>query len=282
MYFAGIDIGSLTGKAVVTRWDDAGMPAEILGHHIILDKKNPLATSREVLDGVLEKTGVKEDELAYCIGTGYGRRKVPVANETISEISCHGTGAHFLVPSLRTIIDIGGQDCKVIRVDERGHLKNFIMNEKCAAGTGRYLEIMAKTLRLSLEELGPVSLQAKTPISLLSKCSIYAQADVLSYIGEGYKVPDLAGGVTRAMAERVIVLAEKIGIQEDVTVSGGVAKNIGVVTNMEKMLGVNFTPLPVDPQVVGALGAALIAQKVWKKKKRTPDAKTSAGTNPDE
>ncbi|MHA1733241.1 MAG: acyl-CoA dehydratase activase [Promethearchaeota archaeon] len=261
MYFVGIDIGSLTGKSVVTDGD-----GQILGSHVILDKKNPMATAREVLDGVLEKVGMEESQITYCVGTGYGRRKIPLADETISEITCHGTGAHFLVPSLRTIIDIGGQDCKVIRLDDRGNLQNFIMNEKCAAGTGRYLEIMAKTLKLSLEELGPVSLKAKTPVSLLSKCSIYAQADVLSLIGEGHKVPDLAAGINKAMAERVIVLAEKVGIQEDITVSGGVAKNIGVVNNMEKLLGVKFTPLPVDPQIVGALGAALVARKAFEKK----------------
>ncbi|MFX0102296.1 MAG: acyl-CoA dehydratase activase [Candidatus Hodarchaeota archaeon] len=260
-YFAGIDIGSLTGKSVIINGDD-----EIVAYNIILDKKNPVATTREVLDGVLKKSGIEESEIEYCVGTGYGRRKIPLANETISEITCHGTGAHHLLPSLRTVIDIGGQDCKVIRLNEKGNLKNFIMNEKCAAGTGRYLELMAKLLKLELDDLGPISLKAKTPMSLLSKCSIYAQSEVLSLIGEGYKIPDLTAGINKAMAERVILLAERVGIEEDVTVSGGVAKNIGVIKNMEEMLGMKFESLPVDPQIIGALGAALIAHKTYTKR----------------
>jgi predicted CoA-substrate-specific enzyme activase len=260
-YFLGIDIGSLTGKAVII--DDTGA---IQAQKVIYVKKLPIHTVNALLEDVLPKVGIKDiSEVTFCVGTGYGRRKIPLANETMSEITCHGTGAHSQLPSVRTVIDIGGQDCKIIRLDEQGNLKNFIMNEKCAAGTGRYLEIMAETLNISLNELGEISLKSKTPISLASKCSIYTRLEVMQLISDGIKKPALAAAINKAMAERVITLAGKVGLEEDIAVSGGVAKNIGVVTNMERILGVKFKQFPIDPQIIGALGAALIAKKAYEK-----------------
>ncbi|MHA1264401.1 MAG: acyl-CoA dehydratase activase [Candidatus Helarchaeota archaeon] len=261
MYFLGIDIGSLTGKTVILNEAD-----EILAQKVIYVKKLPIHTVNALLADVLPKVGIKDiQDITYCVGTGYGRRKIPLANETISEISCHGTGAHHLIPSLRTVIDIGGQDCKVIRLDNKGNLKNFIMNEKCAAGTGRYLEIMAKTLGLNLDELGTLSLKAKHPPSIASKCSIYARQEVMQLISDGIKKPALAAAINKAMAERVLQLAEKVGIEKDVAVSGGVAKNIGVISNMERILRTKFKEFPIDPQIIGALGAALVAKKAYLK-----------------
>ncbi|HUX99099.1 MAG TPA: acyl-CoA dehydratase activase [Candidatus Deferrimicrobium sp.] len=261
-YYLGIDIGSLTGKAVIIDEEE-----KILAQKVIYVKKLPIETVNALLQDVLPKLGIDDiAKVTHCVGTGYGRRKIPLANETISEITCHGTGAHHLLPSIRTVIDIGGQDCKVIRLHENGNLKNFIMNEKCAAGTGRYLEIMAKTMNLTLDELGTISLKAKSPPSLASKCSIYARLEVSQLISDGIKMPALAAAINKAMAERVINLAEKVGLEEDIAVSGGVAKNIGVVTNMERILNVKFKQFPVDPQIIGALGAALIARKAYKKK----------------
>ncbi len=261
-FFLGIDIGSLTGKAVIIDGSN-----EIKAQKVIYVKKLPKYTVEALLQDVLPKVNIEDlSEITYCVGTGYGRRKIPLANDTISEITCHGTGAYHLLPSLRTVIDIGGQDCKVIRLDERGKLKNFIMNEKCAAGTGRYLEIMAETLNLTLDELGTISLKAKHPTSLASKCSIYARQEVMQLISDGIKKPALAGAINKAMAERVINLAEKVGIEEDIAVSGGVAKNVGVVLHMERIIGTKFKKFPVDPQIIGALGAALIAKRVNSKK----------------
>jgi len=260
-YFLGIDIGSLTGKAVILSESE-----EILAQKVIYVKKHPVKTVNALLDEVLPMIGVKDiSEITYCVGTGYGRRKIPLAKQTISEITCHGTGAYHVMPSLRTVIDIGGQDCKVIRLNEKGKLKNFIMNEKCAAGTGKYLELMAETLNLTLDELGSISGNVRTPIALQSKCSLYAQFEIMSMIGEGYKIPDLAGAINKAMAERVVNLAEKVGIKEDISVSGGVAKNMDVIANIEKILGIKFKKLSVDPQVIGALGAAIMAKKFFEK-----------------
>ena len=263
MNFLGIDIGSLTGKAVILKDD------KILAKKVIRVKKLPKFTVEALLEDLFSQTGLSRSDITFCIGTGYGRHNLQIVNiidEAISEITCHGTGAYWLNQNLRTIIDIGGQDCKVIRLDERGKLKNFIMNEKCAAGTGRYLELMAETLKLKLEELGPVSLKTKTPISLTDSCSIFAQAEVIQHINDGHKTKDIAAGVNKAMAERVINLAEKVGILEEITVTGGVAKNIGVYTNLENILNVKFTKLEEDPQVVGALGAAILAKRSYEKK----------------
>ncbi|MBD3354138.1 MAG: hypothetical protein GF364_21835 [Candidatus Lokiarchaeota archaeon] len=161
---------------------------------------------------------------------------------------------------IRTVIDVGGQDCKVICLDDAGDLKDFVMNEKCAAGTGRYLEIMADLLNVSLDDLGKISLKAKSAISMTSVCSIYAQAEVLQYISKKARKEDIAAGINKAMAERVITMTKKLSLEPKYTISGGVAKNIGVVYNMEKILGIKFEKLPIDTQLVGALGAAFFAK----------------------
>lgn len=258
---AGIDVGSLTGKAVILE------DGKILSSAVIHVKRNPIVTSTEVYNLALGKLGLKLDDIAFCVGTGYGREKIPFAQKSLSEISCHGKGAHSCNSAIRTIIDVGGQDCKVITLDDRGDLKDFAMNEKCAAGTGRYLELMAALLNLSLDELGNISLKSRTPITLTSVCSIYAQAEILQFISQKARKEDVAAGINKAMAERVSSMTKKLILQEKMAVTGGVAKNQGVVQNLEHILGIKFTPLPVDPQIIGALGAAYIAQESLKSRK---------------
>lgn len=251
---AGVDIGSLTGKAVVLEGN------VIRASAIIPVRRDPVKTSRLVYARALESAGLHPDDVAACVGTGYGRERIPFVTKSLSEISCHGRGAYELDPRVRTIIDIGGQDCKVISLDDAGDLRDFLMNEKCAAGTGRYLEIMADTLDLSLEALGHASREAKTPVQITSVCSIYAQAEVLRYLSRKTKPVDVAAGVNRAMAERVVSMARKLVLRPAYTISGGVAKNVGVREHLERLLDVEFTPLPVDPQLIGALGAAYFAR----------------------
>jgi predicted CoA-substrate-specific enzyme activase len=233
----------------------------ILSSEIIGVRPKPEQSAKDVMDKALQKAHLALEDIDYCISTGYGRERIPFARDNISEISCHGKGAHWLIPSVRTVIDVGGQDCKVIRVDTNGKLQNFIMNDKCAAGTGRFLEVMAKTLGIRLDEIGPLSLRAKNPVVITSMCSIYAQTEVASFIAQGADRHDLAAGITRAMAERVNSLAVRVGVEEDVVITGGVAKNIGVVKSLEGMLRVNTKKLSVDPQIVGALGGALFAKE---------------------
>jgi len=255
MPFAGIDIGSLTAKALLLE------DSEILGFKIIRVKKTPVESAESVFQEVLTQIDMNREEVKFVVSTGYGRDHIPFSDKSMTEITCHGLGAHFLIPSIRTIIDIGGQDCKIISVDRTGKLVDFVMNEKCSAGTGRYLEIMADLLHLSLTELGTISLKSKTPVQLKSTCSIYAQAEVLQYISSGVKKPNIAAGINKAMAERVYSMSKRVKIRPDVVISGGVAKNIGVVGYLEDMIGNKFLKLPIDPQIIGALGAAVVAKE---------------------
>jgi predicted CoA-substrate-specific enzyme activase len=257
--FAGIDIGSLTGKAIIMEDE------KIISSSTIQVKRNPVLTSEIVYTQALSKLDLTPDDIDLCVGTGYGRERIPFIDKSLSEISCHGKGANFLNNEIRTVIDVGGQDCKVISIDENGELIDFRMNEKCAAGTGRYLEIMAELLGLSLTELGAISLKSKSPISLSSVCSIYAQSEVLNYISRKIKKQDIAAGINFAMAKRVQKMTEKISLSGEFTITGGVAKNIGVVKSLENLMNVEFQPLPVDSQLIGALGAAIFA-KIYIKK----------------
>lgn len=260
MIVAGCDVGSLTAKAVFMT------DGTILGYDIIRVRPRPEQSARDVMEKVLTRLGLSYDNIDYCISTGYGRETIPFADDNISEISCHGRGAQWLIPTIRTVIDVGGQDCKAIRVDEHGLLVDFVMNDKCAAGTGRSLELMAEVLGVDVSQLGPLSLESTHPIVITSQCSIFAEMEILHYLCEEKSIADIAAGVNEAMARRVKMLVGKVGIKEDVGVTGGVSKNIGVVKNLERMVGKTFIQFPEDPQIIGALGAAIFAAEKAKKK----------------
>ncbi|MHA1254030.1 MAG: acyl-CoA dehydratase activase [Promethearchaeota archaeon] len=255
MIVAGCDVGSLTGKAVILN------NSEILSSSIVPTTPKPERTARNAMDEALQKGNLVLEDIEYIVGTGYGRVKIPFANSELSELSCHGKGAHSIAPSIRTIIDVGGQDCKVIKVDKNGKILDFAMNDKCAAGTGRFLEVMAKTLELKLEELGPISLQSKNQAKITAQCSVFAETEVVSLMADGVEVPDIVAGIHDAIASRIMSLVYRVGLEKDLTFTGGVAKNIGVVAYLEKRLGVTTTKLSVDPQLMGALGAALTAKE---------------------
>jgi len=256
MIVAGCDVGSLSGEAVIME-DDS-----ILVYEIMRVRPRPEQTAHDVMSNALATASLSFDDIDYCVSTGYGREKIPFANSSISEISCHGRGAHWINPEVRTVIDIGGQDCKVIRVDKFGYMADFTMNDKCAAGTGRFLEGMARVLDVELEELGPISFEATSPIGITKTCSVLAQFDVMCMLNDGEKVADIAAGINRAMAERISKITKKVGIREVVAMTGGVAKNPAVVNSLKEVLGVPvFEQNGVDPQIVGALGAALFARE---------------------
>ena len=264
MIVAGCDVGSLSGEAVIMK-DHTIISSEIVGVRPV-----PELTAEEVMSKALARVNLSIDDIDYCVSTGYGRERIPFANSDISEISCHGKGAHWANPEVRTIIDIGGQDCKVIRVDKFGYMVDFIMNDKCAAGTGRFLELMAKALGVQLDQLGPISLSSSAPVGITRTCGVLAQADVIRMIYEGAEKPDIAAGINRAMAERVVKLVDRVGLRKEVTITGGVAKNEGVVHNLKEVLGVGVAELNgVDPQIVGALGAALFAQERYEREQRS-------------
>lgn len=255
MIAAGCDVGSLTTKAVILN------NTRVLGHALIRSSFNPEKSASVVMEKALASARLTFNDIGFCVGTGYGRERIGFVKKTLSEISCHAKGAHFLQPSIRTIIDIGGQDCKAIRLDAKGEIAKFVTNDKCASGTGRFLEVMAKLLGLELDELGSISGQAAHPINLASTCTVWAQAEVIMHLNEGMPKADLAAGINEAMAARVAILARSVGIEKDVCMTGGVAKNGGVVAAMEKQLGVPMRRLRVDPQMMGALGAAVFARE---------------------
>ncbi len=271
MIVGGCDVGSATGKALVMRDGD------IVSSTIIPATTRPERTAQTAMEEAISKAGLASiEELDYVVGTGYGRVRIPFANENISEITCHARGAFWLSPSVRTVIDIGGQDCKVMSMSEAGKVLDFVMNDKCAAGTGRFLEAMARTLGIELEELSALSLQSQNPASITTQCSVFAESEVITLINEGTEVVDVAAGIHMSIAGRVTTLVRRAGMIEDVTVSGGCAKNKGLIASLEGKLGVGITALPADPQVVGALGAAVLAAD----KLASGDGKAAGATRP--
>ncbi len=260
---AGCDVGSLTSKAVIMK------NGKIIGSAIIRSKPRPADSADAVMNDAVFSAGVSRSEIQYAVGTGYGQEKIPFVDERVSEITCHGRGAHWMLPSVRTVIDIGGQDCKAMRIDRDGQVLKFTANDKCAAGTGRFLEVMARVLGLGLDELGEMSEVAKSPITLASTCTVWAQADVIKYLNSGTAVADIGAGINTAMAGRVAILVNAVDPEPDVLMTGGVAKNTGVRSTLEKLLGVKIKKArKADPQMAGAIGAALLADERINSNKR--------------
>lgn len=254
MIVAGVDVGALTGKAVIIENES------ILSYSIISRYPECEKTATDVMDQALKKADLSLDNIEYIIGTGYGRLNIPFAKENVTEISCHAKGAHWSNPAIRTVIDIGGQDCKVIRIDEKGKVVDFVMNDKCAAGTGRFLEVMAKALEVRLEDLGPLSLQSKNPVTISSQCSVFAESEVISLLAERESIINIIAGLHESISSRLVALVHKVGLQKEVVLSGGVAKNIGITKCLSDKLGTELVALPVDSQIIGAIGAALFAK----------------------
>lgn len=255
--FAGIDIGSITAKAALVR-KDKGNTISVAGTRVIPTGYDPAAAGELVFSELLDQTGISREAVSGIVATGYGRNAVGFADKAMTEIICHGAGAHFSAPGVRGIIDVGGQDSKAIALDARGNVENFAMNDKCAAGTGRFLEVMAGALELGLEELGPISLTADNPAGISSICTVFAESEVISMIAGRESRANIIAGIHEATAARVAGLAAKINIRTPVVMTGGVAKNIGLVKALEKRLGIEIRVNEL-PQENGAMGAAVLA-----------------------
>ncbi len=255
MIVAGCDVGSLTAKAVVIK------NREILTSCVIRCRANPEQSAQEVMNEALSRINLSMNDVEYCIGTGYGRKKIPFVKEVMSEIACHGMAVKWLMPSVNTVIDVGGQDAKAIRINGKGEVDRFAYNDKCASGTGRFFEIMASALEMDLDMLGDISLQSKNPVNISNQCTVFAETEVISHINNGNEPADIIKGLHRAMAHRVASLARSIEANEDVAMSGGVAKNSGMYAALEDVLEMRFVKNESDPQINGALGAALFAAR---------------------
>jgi predicted CoA-substrate-specific enzyme activase len=254
IFFAGIDIGSAASKAVIL--DEQRMVAS----HTIETGPESRGTAEEVMQGVLTKSGLTLSDLNFVVATGYGRVNVPWAQEIITEIACHARGVHFLFPKARTVLDMGGQDCKAIRVDETGRHVAFSMNDKCAAGTGRFLEVMAAQLKIPLQDIGSLSMEAEEDTKISNICTVFARSEVARHLRRGTSKADILGGLHAATADRAFGLLKRVGLEADFVISGGIAKNIGVVKRVEARVGLPAF-ISEDPQIIGALGAAIFARE---------------------
>jgi predicted CoA-substrate-specific enzyme activase len=253
MITAGVDVGAATAKTVIMA------DGKMLSYAIMPTGDSVARAAAEVTTAALERAGLSMRDLSFVISTGYGRNGVAFANKASSEIICHAKGVNFSIAEARTVIDIGGQDSKVIGVRADGTVSDFAMNDKCAAGTGRFLEVMAGVLGLAIEEMGPTSLTSREPCPISSTCTIFAETEMVSLRADGRTRQDLVAGIHRAVASRVVVMGRTVGYRKQVVFTGGVAKNAGVKDALEAGIGLSIL-VPEEPQIMGALGAALLAR----------------------
>ncbi len=252
-YAAGVDVGSTQTKAVIINENK-----DIVGRALIDTGSNVVAAAQSSFNQALEVAGLREIEIEYVVGTGYGRYRVTFGNTQITEISCHGRGAAQLFPGTRTVVDMGGQDTKAIKVNEHGEIVDFCMNDKCAAGTGRFLGAASVALDIPLGELGPTALRSQKPVRISTTCTVFAESEVLAWLGKGKKIEDILWGVHKSIASRSMGLIRRVGIEKEVTFTGGVTRNIAMVKALEERLGVKLN-VSEESHFMGALGAALFA-----------------------
>ncbi len=252
-YAAGVDVGSTQTKAVIINEE-----REIVGRALIDTGANVVQAAENSFAQALKDAGIREEEVEYVIGTGYGRYRVTFGNTQVTEISCHGRGAVHMFPNTQTVVDMGGQDTKAIRVNEAGEIVDFCMNDKCAAGTGRFLGAAAAALDIPLGDLGSTALNSQKPVRISTTCTVFAESEVLSWLGKGKKIEDILWGVHQSIASRSAGLMRRVGIEDEVTFTGGVTRNVGMVKALEDKLAKKLN-VSEDSHYMGALGAALFA-----------------------
>jgi predicted CoA-substrate-specific enzyme activase len=253
MIVAGVDIGAATAKAVIQSDD------KVLSSSVIPTGYSVVMAAEAVTKEALLRSGLSMSQLEYIVSTGYGRRAVSFANKALTEIICHAAGVSSLMPQARTIVDIGGQDSKVIGLDADGNVSNFVMNDKCAAGTGRFLEVMAGVLGVEISEMGAISLLGKEPCQITSTCTVFAESEMVSLRAEGKSRENILAGINKALVHRIAIMGQSVGFREKVAFTGGVAKNIGIRKALEDGIGLKIW-VPEEPQIIGALGAAILAK----------------------
>jgi predicted CoA-substrate-specific enzyme activase len=253
MLVAGVDVGSTATKAILMDRE-----SRIAGRGLVPTGANVVRAAERAFREALDGAGSEENEVEFAVGTGYGRYRVPFGDAQVTEIACHAKGAHHLFPNTRTIIDIGGQDTKGIRVSPTGEVADFVMNDKCAAGTGRFLDAAAHTLNLPLDEIGPLSLRSQDSLRITNVCAVFVESEIMAHLAKGRKVEDILRGVHQAIAGRSVALLRRIGIEAEVTFTGGVSRNAGMVAALEEKLGGRLNVCS-DAQFTGAIGAAIFA-----------------------
>ncbi|MDY7037069.1 MAG: benzoyl-CoA reductase, bzd-type, subunit Q [Thermodesulfobacteriota bacterium] len=260
---AGVDVGSVSSQMVVLA------DGEIYAYSSTRSGSSSPNSAGKAADMALEGTELKLEDINYIIGTGYGRVNIPFAHKSITEISCHAIGANFMYgPTIKTLLDMGGQDCKAIHLDEKGKVTNFLMNDKCAAGTGRGMEVIAEILAIPVTDIGERSFDVdEEPPPVSSTCVVFAKSEATGLLKDGWSKNKVLASYCLAMSNRVVDLLRRIEVEKDFAITGGIAKNTGIVKRIERIMGVHALTPKHDPQIAGALGAALYAQALWKKKK---------------
>ncbi len=272
MIFAGIDIGSRASKAIIMN------DCEIIGSTIQDTGPESVKTAYAAIEAAMKEPGLNLDDIDYTVATGYGRVLVPFAKENVSEISCHARGINWYYPSVRTILDMGGQDCKAINCNEEGRVTNFVMNDKCAGGTGRFLEMIADVLDVPLEEIGELALKSSSEIPFNTICAVFAKSEAIVHLRHGVPRSDILAGLNEAISVRCHNLLKKITIESDFTITGGIAKNPGMVDKITRKMGIKPL-LAEDPQLIGALGAAIYASEKYQGKATGSDTRIQYGYN---
>ena len=261
---AGVDVGSVSSQAAIM------VDGKLFAYSNMRTGSNSPDSAINAMEWALKDTGMTLEDIHYVVGTGYGRVNVPFSNRAITEIACHGRGGNFMYgPTVRTIMDMGGQDCKAIRIDERGKVTEFLMNDKCAAGTGRGMEVFADLLSVPIQDVGEMSLQVEEePDPVSSTCVVFAKTEATGLLREGWPKEKVLAAYCSAMAHRVVTLLERLGVEEDFAITGGIAKNKGVVKRLEEDLGIKTLEPRYDTQIAGAVGAALFAEALVKKQRK--------------
>lgn len=258
--FTGIDIGSMTTKCVLIDH------ADFFDSIVLNTQADPKTAGIHALESILKRNGIDGSLVSFIVGTGYGRISLDFFDHTATELTCHAIGVRHINPGVEGIIDIGGQDSKVLKLKPDGTIMDFILNDRCAAGTGRFLEVMAKALNLDIDGFGSLYEQSEKPSAINSTCIVFAESEVISLVAQGESKTDIAAGLHQSIAKRVGNMAKRLGIRNNIAFVGGVAKNRGMKNALEDYMGVKFIPLSRDPQITGALGAAVLARDRFNRK----------------
>lgn len=256
----GIDIGSVTSKGVITK------DGKLLSYYLLPTAANYNQTAQNLRDGLLVKTGLTQEDIAFTVTTGHGAGIIPFSNQQVADIRCCGRGINSIFPSVRTVIDVQGQSSQVIRLNDRGQVINFVVSEKCAAGSGRFLDVVANVLQIELKDIGPLSLKSRNPVTFTTGCAVFGESEAISRVAEGIPKEDILAGIHKALADKISALVDRVGLEERCAISGGGGLNIGLIKNIEENLGVQLL-VPPQPQIINALGAAIMAEREFNKRR---------------
>ena len=262
-YFMGIDIGSGTSKGVITK------DSKLLAHHLLPSGVNYRTVAQKLREELLAKAGLSPEDMAYTVATGQGAGNVVFSNQQVTDIRCCARGINSIFPPVRTIVDVQAQSSQIIRLNESGQVTNFVVSEKCAAGSGRFLEVIANVLQIDLKDIGPLSLKSENPITFTTSCAVFGESEAISRVAEGISKEDILAGVHKALADKISALIERVGLEKDCAISGGGALDVGLIKSVEEKLEIQLL-LPPQPQFVTALGAAIMARESQTKPKAVP------------